>query len=359
MLAPGRHLDNYETAARKDELTMITRRKKHALVTPLVILLGYVFSNCSTALAQQPDPLPSWTEGSVKSAIIQFVDDVTNAEGAKYVPPEQRIATFDNDGTLWCEQPVVQIAFAIQRVKQMAPAHPEWKDRQPYKAVLAGDEQYLINDLLSGGHAILEVVEASHAGISRETFQQDVREFFETAKHPKFNVPYTKAVYAPMLELLAYLRGNGFKTYICSGGGIDFMRVVSETTYGISPENVIGSNARDRFEKIDGKWQLMKTGEDLFVNDKTGKPVGIDLHIGRKPIFAAGNVRSGGDISMLTYCHSNQLPSLQVLVNHDDADREFAYSEKDSASLNAAREQGWQVVSMKSDWKQIFSFREE
>ena len=162
-----------------------------------------------------------------------------------------------------------------------------------------------------------------------------------------------------MLELLVYLRANGFKTYICSGGGIDFMRVVSEKTYGIVPENVIGSNARDRFEKIDGKWQLMKTGEDLFNNDKTGKPVGIDLHIGRKPIFAAGNVRSGGDISMLTYCHSNQLPSLQMLVNHDDADREFAYSEKDSASLNAAREQGWHVVSMKSDWKQIFAFRKE
>ncbi len=322
----------------------------------LILLLGLAFS---TADAQQADSLPSWANRSARSAIVKFVREVTKKGGKEYVPPEQRIAVFDNDGTLWCEQPVVQIAFAMQRIKQMAPAHPEWKDRQPYKAVLAGDDQYLVDDLLSGGHAFLDMVETSHAGITKAAFRQNVREFLATARHPKFNVPYTKAVYAPMVELLAYLRSNGFETHICSGGGIDFLRVFSRPTYGINPANVIGSSTLDRFERIDGQWQLTKTRKGLFVNDKSGKPVGIELHIGRKPIFAAGNVRSGGDIAMLTYCHSHRLPSLQILVNHDDGDREFVYSEKDNASLNAAKEQGWHVVSMKSDWKQIFSFGDE
>ena len=305
--------------------------------------------------AQQADPLPSWTAGPTKAAIIQFVQDVTQEGGPRFVSPEQRIATFDNDGTLWCEQPVVQLEFAVYRIQAMAGDHPEWKEKEPYKSVLAGDTQFFVTDLITGGHAILRVLETSHTGISKQEFDGYVKEFFATAKHPHFRVPYTQLTYTPMIELLVHLRANDFKTYICSGGGIDFMRVIAEQAYGIAPENVIGSNGRDVFTQVDGQWQLIKTADDLFNNDKAGKPVGIDLHIGRKPILAVGNVRSGGDIGMLTYCHSNPLPSLQILINHDDAQREYAYAEKDNASLNAAKAQGWHVVNMKADWKTIFS----
>jgi len=309
----------------------------------------------SVSSTRQADPLGSWNDGPTKAAILQFVQDVTKEGGPKFVPPEQRIATFDNDGTLWCEQPAVQFEFAIHRIKAMAGDHPEWKELEPYKSVLAGDSQFLVDDLINGGHEFLKVMETSHAGMSVEEFDRHVRDFFATAKHPKLKVAYTQLAYAPMVELLAYLRANDFKTYICSGGGIDFMRVISEETYGIVPENVIGSNGRNVFKQVDGKWQLIKTAEHLNINDKSEKPVGIDLHIGRKPIFAGGNVRSGGDIGMLTYCHSNTLPSFQLLVNHDDDEREYAYAEKDNASLKQAKAQGWNVVNIKSDWKTIFS----
>ena len=326
-------------------------KQRSVIAAVLVVLVLAATNGC----AQQADQLPSWNDGPTKSAIIQFVQDVTKESGPKFVPPEQRIATFDNDGTLWVEQPVVQFEFAIHRIKAMAGDHPEWKELEPYKSVLAGDLQRLVEDLKNGGHEFLKVMETAHAGMSQEEFDRHVKDFFSTAKHPKFNVAYTKLAYAPMLELLAYLRANDFKTYIASGGGIDFMRVISEETYGIVPENVIGSNGRNVFKQVDGKWQLFKTAEHLNINDKTEKPVGIDLHIGRKPIFAAGNVRSGGDIGMLTYSHSNTLPSFQLLVNHDDDKREYAYAEKDNASLKQAKAQGWNVVNIKSDWKTIFS----
>ncbi|TWU31603.1 HAD family hydrolase [Novipirellula artificiosorum] len=309
----------------------------------------------SDSSTQHADPLGSWNDGPTKSSILQFVQEVTKEGGPKFVPPEQRIATFDNDGTLWCEQPVVQFEFAVYRIKAMAGDHPEWKEQEPYKSVLAGDPQHLVDDLINGGHEFLKVMETSHAGMSVEEFDRHVRDFFATAKHPKLNVAYTQLAYTPMVELLAYLRANGFKTYICSGGGIDFMRAISEETYGIVPENVIGTNGRNVFKQVDGKWQLFKTADHLFFNDKATKPTGIDLHIGRKPIFAGGNVRSGGDIGMLTYCHSNTLPSFQLLVNHDDDEREYAYAEKDNASLKTAKAQGWHVLNMKSDWKTIFS----
>jgi len=305
----------------------------------------------------EPDPLPSWTEGPTRSAIVEFVRNVTTEGDPNYVPPEERIATFDNDGTLWCEQPVVQFAYIIYRIQQLAPQHPEWNGTQPFEAALKNDLDFLLNDYMSGGQALPQLFLVTHADMSLSDFNQAVSEFFAEATHPKYGVPYTQTIYQPMLELLQYLRANGFKTYICSGGGIDFMRVMAEDTYGVVPENVIGSNGRNIFKQIEGKWQLMKKADSIFKNDKEGKPEGIDLHIGRTPIFAAGNVRSGGDIAMLTYCQTNTLPSFQLMINHDDHEREFAYSEKDNASLNAAKENRWFVVNMKSDWKQIFSFQ--
>ena len=202
----------------------------------------------------------------------------------------------------------------------------------------------------------MELFVATHAGMPVEDFNNSVKKFLNTVLHPKYKKKFSEAIYQPMLELLRYLRANGFKTYICSGGGIDFMRVFAEDTYGIVPENVIGSFAVNTFEQVDGKWTIIKDKKNLFINDGLGKPVGIDRQIGRIPIFACGNVRSGGDIGQLTYSHTNPLPNFQLLINHDDDVREFAYAEKDNASLNAAKEQGWQVVSMKKDWKRVFPF---
>ena len=313
--------------------------------------------SCSTVLAQQSDPLPSWVEGPAKSAIIQFVDDVTKEGGPKYVRTEERIATFDQDGTLWCEQPVGQLEFVTYRIKQMAPKHPEWKNQEPYKAVLEGDKSFLLNDVVHNhGKALMELMVATHTGMPIEDFNHSATEFLDAARHPKFNKKYTETIYQPMLELLRYLRANGFKTYICSGGGVAFMRVFSEDIYGIVPENVIGSFAIDTFKQVDGKWQIIKDKKNLFINDGLTKPVGIDQKIGRIPIFVGGNVRTGGDIGQLTYSQTNPLPNFQLLINHDDEAREFAYSEKDNASLNAAKAGGWQVVSMKKDWKRIFPF---
>ena len=351
---------NIHKPVKRDELTMIRPRKLHTLLIPLLSLFGYVFLSCSVSLAKQPDPLPSWAEGPVKSAIIQFVDDVTNKEGAKYVQPEARIATFDQDGTLWSEQPVVQFAFVADRIKQLAPSHPEWKDQQPYRAVLEGDKDFLVNNLkLDHGKALMELMAATHTGMSMEDFNQIVEDYLNVSRHPKYDRKYTEVIYQPMLELLNYLRKNGFKTYISSGGGIDFMRVFSEDTYGIVPENVIGSFAINQFEQVDGKWEIIKDKKNLFIHDGPTKAVGIDRHIGRIPIFVAGNVRSGGDIGQLSYSQTNTLPNFQLLINHDDEKREFAYSEKDNASLNAAKQGKWHVVSMKNDWNTIFLFDQE
>jgi len=331
-------------------------RTSQSYVILLVVTALTLFS-CSGPATQPSDPLPSWNDGATKSAIIQFVNDVTEEGGEKYVKPAERIATFDNDGTLWCEQPVVQFSYVFYRIKQIYPAHPEWKGDPDFEAAIKGDMDYLVNDYMSGGKALPKLMLATHAGISLNEFNTYVKDFFNNDKHPQLDLPYTKVCYQPILELLEYLRANGFKTYICSGGGIDFMRVISEEMYGIFPENVIGSNARNVYKEVGGQWQLMKTSDRLFNNDKEGKPAGIDLHIGRIPIFSSGNVRTGGDIAMLRYCGSNSLPDFQLLINHDDDIREFAYSEKDNASLNAAKDGGWQVVSMKNDWKIIFPFK--
>lgn len=324
----------------------------------IAIALCLLISAPYASFAQQggSDPLPSWANGQAKSEIIKFVDQVTDKGSPKFVRPKERIAVFDNDGTLWCEQPVVQIMFAFEEVKRQAAKHPEWKNAQPFKAVLEGDMVYFEKDYMSGAKSLLQITAVTHSGMTTEEFTGAVKRFFASSRHPKFKVTYTKLVYQPMLELLAYLRAKGFKTYIVSGGGIHFMRTIAEETYGVDPENVIGSHGKTAFEKRGESWELVKKPEIAFVNDKRGKPVAIDLHIGRKPIFAAGNVRSGGDIAMLTYCQTNKLPTLQILVNHDDPNREFQYSETNNASLNAARKNGWAVVSIKKDWKRVFPF---
>ncbi|MDG1329890.1 MAG: HAD family hydrolase [Flavobacteriaceae bacterium] len=303
------------------------------------------------------DPLPSWVEGDTKTAIIKFVNDITNDGGSKYIHPNERIATFDNDGTLWCEQPVAQLEFVSYQINKMANSNPGWKDQQPYKSILEGDKNYLINDYINNhGKELMKLISITHSGITLERFNSDVEEFINSSMHPKYNKKYTETVYQPMIELIQYLQNNDFKTYICSGGGNDFMRVFAEETYGIVPENVIGTFAMNSFEQIDGSWQIVKGNNIFFMNDGLTKPAAIEQRIGRVPIFVAGNVRSGGDIGQLTYSNTNKLPNFQLLVNHDDDIREFAYSEKDSASLKAAVIGKWQVVSMKDDWLTIFPF---
>ena len=304
------------------------------------------------------DPLPSWSEGSTKTAIIDFVNNVINEEGANYVSPDERIATFDNDGTLWCEQPVPQLEFVEHQIKKMAENHPEWKDTQPYKSVLEGDKDYLVNDLVNNhGKELMKLFAITHTGMTMEQFNEDVNAFLNSTSHAKYGMKYTETVYQPMLELLQYLRDNDFKTYLCSGGGTDFMRVFASDVYGIVPENVIGSFTMSTFEQVDDKWEIVKGTNNLFVNDNVTKPAGIEQRIGRVPIFVGGNVRSGGDIAQLMYSQTNTLPNFQLLINHDDDIREFAYTEKDSASLKAAKEGNWHVVSMKNDWLKIFPFQ--
>jgi phosphoserine phosphatase len=324
------------------------------------LLALVVIGVCTLATAAQPaDPLPSWNDGDIKQAIVRFVTSVTTEGSPDFVSPEQRIATFDNDGTLWAEQPVVQLEFVSYQIEKMAPKHPEWMSENPYKAVLEGDTEYLINDYMNNhGKELFELVLETHAGVTVEAFNEMVLDFLRTAQHPKFDQSYNKTSYQPMLELLAYLRNNEFKTYLSSGGGVDFMRVIAMDTYGIVPENVIGSFAINSFEQIDGEWKIVKGSKNLFMHDGMTKPVGIQSRIGRVPIFVGGNVRSGGDIGQLTYSQTSELPNFQLLINHDDDEREFAYAEPDNASLDAAESGGWHVVSMKNDWQRIFSFEE-
>ncbi len=301
------------------------------------------------------DPLPSWSDGAAKQSINAFVRLTTTRGGKSYIPPNERIAVFDNDGTLWSEQPMYfQLAFALDRVKALAPKHPEWKTQQPFKAVLEGD----LKTVLAGGeHAILELVMATHAGNTTEEFSQIVTNWLATAKHPKTGRLYTDMVYQPMLELLAYLRANGFKTYIVSGGGIEFMRPWTEAIYGIPPEQVIGSSIKTRFEVRDGKPVLVRLPEINFIDDKAGKPVGINQHIGRRPIAAFGN--SDGDLQMLQWTCAGKGPALCLYVHHTDGQREWAYDRKSSIGrldkgLDEAKAKGWSVVDMKRDWKRIY-----
>jgi phosphoserine phosphatase len=324
------------------------------MILSAVMLLGMCagFASC---VKKTDDPLPSWNDGATKSAIIGFVQSVNEKESKDYVPPESRIATFDNDGTLWSERPMYfQLIFALDRVKQLAPQHPEWKDKQPFKAVLEDDFETV---LAGGEHALLELVMASHAGNTTEEFSQIVKDWLAKAKHPKTNRLYTDMVYQPMLELLAYLRTNGFKTFIVSGGGIEFMRPWTEEIYGIPPEQVIGSSIKTEFEMRNGKPVLVRLPEINFIDDKAGKPVGINQHIGRRPIAAFGN--SDGDLQMLQWTAAGDGPRFCLYVHHTDTEREWAYDREShigrlDKGLEDADAKGWTVVDMKKDWKVIY-----
>jgi phosphoglycolate phosphatase-like HAD superfamily hydrolase len=306
--------------------------------------------------ARAADALPSWNDGPAKAAIVDFVARVTKEDGPDFVPVPERIATFDNDGTLWSEQPIYfQLAFALDRVKALAPEHPEWKDTEPFKAVLAGDMKTL---MASGEKGLMEIIAVSHAGMTTDDFAKTVADWLATAKHPRFHRPYTELVYQPMLELLAYLRENGFKTFIVSGGGVEFMRGFTERVYGIPPEQVVGSSGVTKFEMgADGKPVLMKEAKVEFIDDGPGKPVGINRFIGRRPIAAFGN--SDGDLQMLQWTTAGTGPRFALIVHHTDAKREWAYDRKSAIgkldkALDEAAKRGWTVVSMKDDWKTIY-----
>jgi phosphoglycolate phosphatase-like HAD superfamily hydrolase len=320
----------------------------------IVFAAGLVASARTAALAQT-DPLPSWNEGAVKKSITDFVARVTT-QGADFVPSAMRIATFDNDGTLWTEQPYYfQLAFALDQVKAIAPKHPEWKSKQPFKALLEGDRQALA---AAGKDGLLQIMAVTHAGMTTDEFSKAVLEWTASARHPRFRRPYTELVYQPMLELLAYLRANGFKTFIVSGGGIEFMRPWTERVYGIPPEQVVGSSGLVKLETgANGKPELIKLPKIEFIDDGPGKPVGINRSIGRRPIFAFGN--SDGDLQMLQWTMAGNGPRFAGLVHHTDATREYAY-DRDSKvgkldkALVEAVAKGWTVVDMKQDWKAVF-----
>lgn len=322
------------------------------------VLAASFATGAARALADDADPLPSWNDGPVKQSILDFVNRVTTEGGADFVPQAQRIATFDNDGTLWAEQPIYfQFAFAIDRVKALADQHPEWKDTQPFKAVLDGD----LKALAAGGEkALLEILEATHTGMTTEVFSETVTDWLASARHPRFKRPYTDLVYKPMLELIAFLRGKGFKTFIVSGGGIEFMRPWTEKIYGIPPEQVVGSSGVVKYEMgPDGKPQLMKEAKVEFIDDGPGKPVGINRFIGRRPIFAFGN--SDGDQQMLQWTAAGEGLSFMGIVHHTDAEREWAYDRQShigklDKALDEANAKGWTVADMKRDWKHVFAF---
>jgi len=326
----------------------------------LKFLLILLLQLSSAAFAA--DPLPSWNDGPAKQSIITFVEKVTTPGSPDFVPVPERIATFDNDGTLWCEQPLpVQLYFALDRVKALAPKHPEWKTQEPFASLLKGD---LKTALAGGDHAVLDLMMATHTGMTTVEFAQVVNDWIATAKNPKTGILDTEMVYEPMLEVLAYLRANGFKTFIVSGGGIEFMRPWAEKVYGIPPEQVIGSSVKTRFERRDGKPVLIRLPELNFNDDRAGKPVAINQQIGRVPIMAFGN--SDGDREMLEYTQGGSGVRFELLVLHDDAAREFAYGPATGlpnvklgaftqALYDHAKQNGWVVVSMKNDWKRTFA----
>ncbi len=322
---------------------------KTCLITALSALVALAIS------ATAADPLPSWNDTAPKQAITAFVEKVTKEGSPDFVPVAERIATFDNDGTLWSEQPMYfQLFFALDRIKALAPQHPEWQEKEPFASILKGD----LKAALAGGEkALVELVMATHAGMTTEEFEKVVTDWIATAKHPQTGKPFTSMVYQPMLELLAYLRANGFKTFIVSGGGIEFMRPWVEKTYGIPPEQVVGSSGGLKYELRDGTPVLVKLPEIVLNDDNVGKPVGIQRHIGRRPIAAFGN--SDGDFQMLEWTTSGKGSRFGLIVHHTDAAREVAYDREShigklSRGLDEAKARGWTVVSMKDDWKAIY-----
>jgi phosphoglycolate phosphatase-like HAD superfamily hydrolase len=309
---------------------------------------------CAPSFGAGPDPLPSWSDTAPKRAVTAFVGRVTAQGSKEFVPVAERIAVFDNDGTLWVEQPVyAQLAFSIDQVKLLAPLHPDWKEKEPFTSLLDGRT----GDALAGGeHAVAEIIAATHSGMTTEAFENTARQWIKTAQHPRFRRTYDRCAYQPMLELLAYLRANGFKTYIVSGGGIEFMRAFSEKTYGIPPEQVIGSFGKQKYQMRGDQPSLLKMSQVDFIDDGPGKPVGIQRFIGRRPIAAFGN--SDGDREMLEWTTAGKGARFALLVHHTDGAREYAYDRESAigklaAALDQAKQKGWTVVSMKDDWKTI------
>jgi phosphoserine phosphatase len=325
----------------------VSNRFSTLLVTAMLLLTS------TMAAAQQV--LPSWKDGSTRQAIVDFVQAVTQEGGPKFVAVEDRIAVFDNDGTLWTEHPVYfQFAFILDRVKALAPQHPEWKENEPFKSVLAGDMEGLA---ASGEKGIVELAMETHGGMTTEEFNAIVTDWFASARHPKFKRPYSELTFVPMRELLDYLRANGFKTYIVSGGGVEFMRPMTEKMYGIPPEQVIGSRIETKYMLKDDKPILMREPKVDFVDDGPGKPVGINAIIGRRPIFVAGN--SDGDYEMLRWATAGDGPRLGVIVHHTDEVREYAYDRKThfgklDKAMTEAKERGWILIDMKNDWSKIY-----
>ena len=325
-------------------------RTQNSIVAAVACKLAILATSIHAA-----DSLPSWNEGPAKHSITAFVEKVTTPGSPDFVPPAERIATFDNDGCLWAEQPMYfQLFFALDRVKALAPQHPEWKEKEPFASLLKGD----VKAALAGGEAALgQIVMATHAGLTTGEFEKAVTDWIATARHPKTGRPFTEMIYQPMLELLAYLRANGFKTFIVSGGGIEFMRPWTERVYGIPPEQVVGSSGGLKYELREGTPVLLKLPEITLNDDKDGKPVGIQRHIGRRPIAAFGN--SDGDFQMLEWTTAGEGARFGLLVHHTDAAREWAYDREShigklDKGLDEAAAKGWTVVSMKDDWKTIF-----
>ena len=331
---------------------------RRLLLSALAMLPTLIGPLRPTSAQAQSDPLASWNDGATKQSITDFVRRIATQGSPDFVPVDQRIATFDNDGTLWLEQPMyVQLAFALNRVKAMAPMHPEWKDKQPFKAVLEGDMKALAE---LGERELVELLMVTHAGMSTAEFAKISTDWIATARDPRFKRPYTELVYQPMLELLAYLRANGFKTFIVSGGGVEFMRPWTERIYGVPPEQVVGSSIKTRFEMRDGQPLLFRLPEVNFIDDKAGKPVGINEYIGRRPIAAFGN--SDGDLEMLQWATTGGGVRFGLIVHHTDAEREYAYDRQShfgklDKALDAAAVNRWTVVDMKKDWKRVFAFQ--
>ncbi|MDW7693551.1 HAD family hydrolase [Flammeovirgaceae bacterium SG7u.111] len=329
----------------------------------LFIAILFFFSACSeTKPTEAPpevtiDPLPSWNDGEAKAAIVDFVEKVTDSNNPSFVDAKDRVATFDNDGNLWSEQPMYfQLLFVIDRVKELAPEHPEWAEKQPFKAVLENDMETVAK---SGEHGLLELMMATHAGMTTEEFAQTVKNWLETATHPRFKRPYTELVYQPMLELLYYLSANEFKTFIVSGGGVDFMRVWVEEVYGIPNDQVVGSSIKTEFVMDENGARIMRLPEIDFIDDKAGKPVGIHKFIGRRPIFASGN--SDGDLQMLQWTDAGEGASFKLYLHHTDSVREWAYDREShigrlDKGLDEAGEKGWTVIDMQEDWKLVYPF---
>jgi phosphoglycolate phosphatase-like HAD superfamily hydrolase len=348
-------------------MSKLTRRQSLALAVGFVLSVAAASSSgCASSPKASPptitaaatsraamDPLPSWNDGAVKRGIIDFVARVTKGS-PDFVTPEDRIAVFDNDGTLWQEKPLAEAAFTLARLTRMAATDPGLREKQPFKAALERDWDGLQEQ---GERAALELLTATHTGMTDDAYKAEVREFLGTARHPRFDAPYASLTYTPMLELLRYLRANGFTTYISSGGDVDFMRTFAATAYGIPPQQVIGSRFAKKLVTADGKTALLREPKLETFNDKEQKPPSIDRQIGKRPIFAAGNVRSGGDVAMLRYTRDRPGPTFALVINHDDAAREFSYAENDGATLTAANAGDFLVVSMQRDWKTIFGDR--